>query len=458
MAACGERRRAGQRRQAHCWGRTKAIGFHGGRSDRTPPVSRARWGRAASAELGERGQPDLLGKWAMNQMLINVSRRRFKRSVRSPEGDVPASDGAGPSKSATCDASRRCRRRGPGRGWVLGPTILIFWRLQIDGIDMDEDMLLVAAIGVDANGDKHPLGLVEGPTETQRRCRRSSTTSSARTRSNRATPVHHRWRKAPSRRSAAPLDAMRRSSVASFTRRAAFWSGRPNRCTLRCGASVLQPGNGRCRRAETLLRNLARRLEPDWIGVSASTWKGSTRCSPLTGSAPCELCRSPACTNIIENVMGTGAEFAATSNTALALDGPAMAPPPCTKRSRLPSIEGKKASASPSRRSWKARSTAAFQISACPNRRGGLKFQCATTASRISTDTGHPRTAGCPDMRQSPVGEPAATVAKRCYAATAYSAKRFCLVRHCRQRYKRNLRRIRASRFVSTCGVWQKPK
>ena len=37
--------------------------------------------------------------------------------------------------------------------------------IQIDGIHMDEDMLLVAAIGVDANGDKHPLGLVEGATE-----------------------------------------------------------------------------------------------------------------------------------------------------------------------------------------------------------------------------------------------------------------------------------------------------
>ena len=37
--------------------------------------------------------------------------------------------------------------------------------IQIDGIHMDEDMLLVAAIGVDAKGDKHPLGLVEGATE-----------------------------------------------------------------------------------------------------------------------------------------------------------------------------------------------------------------------------------------------------------------------------------------------------
>ena len=37
--------------------------------------------------------------------------------------------------------------------------------IQIDGIHMDEEMTLVAAIGVDVNGDKHPLGLVEGATE-----------------------------------------------------------------------------------------------------------------------------------------------------------------------------------------------------------------------------------------------------------------------------------------------------
>jgi hypothetical protein len=40
----------------------------------------------------------------MNQMLINVSTRKFARSVRLPDGDVPAPAGAGLSKSA---ASRR---------------------------------------------------------------------------------------------------------------------------------------------------------------------------------------------------------------------------------------------------------------------------------------------------------------------------------------------------------------
>jgi hypothetical protein len=37
----------------------------------------------------------------MNQMLINVSTRKFERSVRLPEGDVPAPNGSGLSKSAT---------------------------------------------------------------------------------------------------------------------------------------------------------------------------------------------------------------------------------------------------------------------------------------------------------------------------------------------------------------------
>ena len=43
---------------------------------------------------------DWLGKWAMNLMLLNVSTRKFRRAVRLPEGDVPASAGSGVSKSA----------------------------------------------------------------------------------------------------------------------------------------------------------------------------------------------------------------------------------------------------------------------------------------------------------------------------------------------------------------------
>jgi hypothetical protein len=77
----------------------------------------------------------------------------------------PAPNGFGLSKSA---ASRRFVALSAARlkEWMArdlsGLGLLV---IQIDGIHMDEDMTLVAAIGVDANGDKHPLGLVEGATE-----------------------------------------------------------------------------------------------------------------------------------------------------------------------------------------------------------------------------------------------------------------------------------------------------
>jgi putative transposase len=106
---------------------------------------------------------DWLGKWAVNQMLMNVATRKFARSVRLPEGDVPAPSGAGLTKSAV---SRRLLSATRMKEWMAsdlsGLDLLV---IQIDGIHMDEDLILVAAIGVDAKGDKHPLGLIEGATE-----------------------------------------------------------------------------------------------------------------------------------------------------------------------------------------------------------------------------------------------------------------------------------------------------
>jgi putative transposase len=37
--------------------------------------------------------------------------------------------------------------------------------IQIDGLHMDENLLMIGAVGVDAGGTKHPLGVVEGATE-----------------------------------------------------------------------------------------------------------------------------------------------------------------------------------------------------------------------------------------------------------------------------------------------------
>src|SRR5437016_12509986 len=59
-------------------------------------------------------------------------------------------------------------------------------------------------------------------------------------------------------------------------------------------------------KAEKLLRNLAQRLERDWSGVAGSILEGIDEILTVTRlGLPKELRRSLACTNIIENVMGT---------------------------------------------------------------------------------------------------------------------------------------------------------
>jgi len=161
QAACGPRHSRGHDRQAHRWGKTKGkIGFHGGKVEIKRPRLRSFEGKEQALPSWEAAvAEDWLGKWAMNQMLINVSTRKFARSVRLPEGDVPAPSGSGLSKSA---ASRRFVALSAARmkEWVAsdlsGLDLLV---IQIDGIHMDEDLILVAAVGVDAMGDKHPLGL-----------------------------------------------------------------------------------------------------------------------------------------------------------------------------------------------------------------------------------------------------------------------------------------------------------
>ena len=179
--------------------------------------------------------------------------------------------------------------------------------IQIDGIHMDEDMLLVAAIGVDANGDKHPLGLVTRPG--------NATTVQALINNLIERELD------PTVRRLFIIDGAKALSKAirrTFGRDAAI-----QRCQIHKARNILErlPKSMHAsvrrvlrqawemddaERAGTRIRNLARRLEPDWNGVSASILEGINEMLTVTRlGLPCELRRSLACTNIIENVMGT---------------------------------------------------------------------------------------------------------------------------------------------------------
>src|SRR6202023_1158763 len=165
--ACGPRHSRAEARRGYRWGRTRGkVGFHAGKIDvERPRVRDFAGGELVLASWEHAMAEDWLGKWAMNLMLLNVSTRKFRRAVRLPEGDVPAPAGSGVSKSA---ASRHFVALSGARmkAWMGSDlSALDIMVVQIDGIHITEHLVLVAAIGIDGEGEKHPLGLIEGATE-----------------------------------------------------------------------------------------------------------------------------------------------------------------------------------------------------------------------------------------------------------------------------------------------------
>jgi transposase-like protein len=241
-------------------------------------------------------------------MLINVSTRKLKRAVRLPEGDVPAVAGDGTSKSA---ASRRfvalsAERMSEWMASDLSQLDLVV--IQIDGLHIGNDLILVAALGIDADGHKHPLGLIEGATENaavvqalidnlvergldSEVCRlfivdgAKALTKAIRSTFGRHTPIQrcqiHKARNVIERLPK-PLHATVRKA-------------------LRQAWELDDAG-----KAERLLRNLARRLEQEAPGVAASILEGLDEMLTVNRlGLPVQLRRSLACTNSIENMMGT---------------------------------------------------------------------------------------------------------------------------------------------------------
>jgi transposase-like protein len=244
----------------------------------------------------------------MNLMLINVSTRKFRRAVRLPEGDVPAAAGAGVSKSA---ASRHFVALSAARmkEWMgadlSGLDIMV---VQIDGIHISEHLVLVAALGIDSEGIKHPLGLMEGATE-----------HSAVVQALIDDLIERGLDPAVPR-----LFIIDGSKALSKAIRRSFGRHTPiQRCQIHKARNIMErlpPAlHASVRRvlrqawelndpvkAEKLIRNLAQRLERDAPGVSKSILEGLDEILTVSRlGLPTELRRSLACTNIIENMMGT---------------------------------------------------------------------------------------------------------------------------------------------------------
>lgn len=305
----GPRHSRGRGREGQRWGTTRGkLGFHGGKVGvRRPRVRRAgqevvlpTW-RAARAE-------DWLGRWAMNLMLVNVSTRKLARAVRLPEGDLPAVTGDGTSKSA---ASRRFVALSAERmaEWMAADlSQLDLPVIQIDGLHIADDLVMVGALGIDAAGDKHPLGLVEGATENaavvqallDNLIERGLDTTVCRlfivdgakalTKAIRSTFGRH-----------TPLQRCQIHKARNVIERLPPWLHASVRKVLRQAWELEDPS-----KAERLLRNLARRIDLEAPGVAGSILEGLDEMLTVSRlGLPLPLRRSLACTNSIENMMGT---------------------------------------------------------------------------------------------------------------------------------------------------------
>ena len=180
--------------------------------------------------------------------------------------------------------------------------------IQIDGLHIGNDLVLVAALGIDGDGNKHPLGLIEGATEN-------------------AAVVQALIDNLIERGldpKVCRLFIIDGAKALSKVIRRTFGGHTPiQRCQIHKARNVIErlpkPLHASARRAlrqawelddaekaEQLLRNLARRLEHEAPGVAASILEGLDEMLTVNRlGLPAKLRRSLACTNSIENMMGT---------------------------------------------------------------------------------------------------------------------------------------------------------
>lgn len=118
----------------------------------------------AWAELARR---DPLDRRALEQMAIGVATRKYARSLDELPENI---ERRGASKSAV---SRRFVALTTEKlaQWMARPVgDLDIWAIFIDGIHFGEHVVL-CALGIDASGNKHVLGLWEGATENEVACK-----------------------------------------------------------------------------------------------------------------------------------------------------------------------------------------------------------------------------------------------------------------------------------------------
>ena len=106
---------------------------------------------------------ELLGRMAMERMLAGVSTRRYPAALE-PVGEQVEADGTSTSRSAVSRKFVAMTETALADLLAADLTDLDLVAIMIDGVHF-ADHLCVVALGIDLDGTKHPLALVEGSTE-----------------------------------------------------------------------------------------------------------------------------------------------------------------------------------------------------------------------------------------------------------------------------------------------------
>jgi transposase-like protein len=242
---------------------------------------------------------DPLNERAVEQMVVGVSTRKYRRSLEAV--DVPT---RGVSKSAVSRrfvALTKARLDAAMKASIAALDIVV---LMLDGITLGDHVVLVA-LGVDADGKKHVLGFHEGATENTTAC--TALLAGLRERGLRT-----------DRSILVVIDgakALRKAIGDVFGRRALV-----QRCQVHKQRNVVEHlpehmhastrkalreayGSKDAKRAQKLLENLARALDDGHPSAAASIREGLAETLTIKGfKLPDALARTLSSTNAIENI------------------------------------------------------------------------------------------------------------------------------------------------------------
>ncbi len=143
------------------------LAFGGRRVSVRRPRVRAVEGDEVALETWKRfAEADPLTPRAVEQMVLGVFTRKYDRSI---EGAPPGFKTRGTSKSAVSRRFVAATREKLQEMMSRDLGSLKLCTIMVDGIHVADHLVLIA-IGIDENADKHILGLYEGATENTTAC------------------------------------------------------------------------------------------------------------------------------------------------------------------------------------------------------------------------------------------------------------------------------------------------